>query len=1023
MILNERKPKDLYIKSLLERIVEVFRGHFMWIFGKAEKESGCFVSNYWITGRIMTHHTGSWQPENCITDTAFQLLKAGEYLEFYPDGDDRKSAMDAIRGVCQSWIGSLKERDKRGCSAWVHTEREDTNVFRLDDHVWIWKALKLIEDLKLWPERDGQRVMRHPERVQQEILLRFTTENETLGKRMLAVRRSSRETRFLFHARDTALFYGYDWNFLLQETSFREIWENTLDAQALHGYSQDAFWGNTLRYALAILMGTRNYSINQKSPADLVKWSMRSIFNSMSLNGFCPGELNEITKEPVLFDRAEDHDSYFHSSFEIPFILLTNAAQINSIYDKDRPKPPGAQASQLPKSQSVSLSIDIKDHLQGQKGIPKRQQGSLEDQVRDIEFMKKTTQFNRLFDSATIVEIDEEWLYNYPPFLSSKHDITSDDIRKTLFDLEEQKVDSDANKHVIMTAVKVRPEKGIHVFERDERRTLVEDIPQARIGRKQTRFRIYNWSYTNKNLLRQLKLRRTAEMAKKRLVWLFNANEETALVCYLTSVAIEKPAISLFFDRHWNHDDYFFDDTTALTNTWETELHLSFYYLRNCRGTSGGDNVRILREDIFPDKEQQIIVTSMGFRFIGDFFDRYWTCHFIESGMALRPNYNWKTSFPSLPHPYSSSERVWNQRKVLELYLFEHILSTLVKCTREILDEIKRALGIRQGTLSSTILSSEDYFFSSVQWRQFQNTLEAMEEKLESVQLEVSKWETREKDRGKEKPRWTRNDERKYGATIKKLVRSTNKQIRELHSVYTSVKSLKETLVRSQEQIRADLSLRGSEDIRFFTYVTVVFLPLGFASSIFSMNGNPGSDLVTSLVICATIALLITVFALVNAKTLGYFVSRFFHLIEDYSRAKMKNSILMLENKERDKRRHDEEHDEEAEDYTQDEHVQAKDGTDKNPNETRKGRSRTKALQAQDTSRFWFLIAYILLELPARRVAIAYDVLKGPRFTGVGFVHVVLGVLFLMPCVLSGVLQIVVINTMDLLRLLFGKFM
>ncbi|EMR68260.1 putative mg2+ transporter zinc transport protein [Eutypa lata UCREL1] len=146
-----------------------------------------------------------------------------------------------------------------------------------------------------------------------------------------------------------------------------------------------------------------------------------------------------------------------------------------------------------------------------------------------------------------------------------------------------------------------------------------------------------------------------------------------------------------------------------------------------------------------------------------------------------------------------------------------------------------------------------------------------MEEKLESVQLEVSKWETREKDRGKEKPRWTRNDERKYGATIKKLVRSTNKQIRELHSVYTSVKSLKETLVRSQEQIRADLSLRGSEDIRFFTYVTVVFLPLGFASSIFSMNGNPGSDLVTSLVICATIALLITVFALVNAKTLGYF--------------------------------------------------------------------------------------------------------------------------------------------------------
>lgn len=1022
MILKERKPKDSYINSLLARIVEVFRGHFLWVFRKAEKQSGCFVSNYWVTGRIMTDDTRSWKPENCITDTAFQLLKAGECLKFYPEGDDRKSAMDAMGGLCQSWIGSLEERDKRDCSAWTHTEREDTNVFRLDDHFWIWKALKLIEDLKLWPEREGQRVMRHPEVIQQEILLRFTTENETLRKRMLAVRRSPRETRFLFHARDTALFYGSDWNFLLQETSFREVWENTIDAQALYGYNQGASWGNTLRYALAILMGTRNYSINQQSPAELVKWSMRSIFNSMSLNGFCPGQLNEITKAPVLFDREEDRDSYFHSSFEIPFVLLTNAAQINRIYDKETPNSPGVQASQLPKGQSVPLSVDVRDHLQGQKGTLKRQQGSHEEQIRDIESMKKTTPFNRLFDSATIVEMDEEWLYNYPPFLSNIN-ITNDDIRKILFDLKKQKVDSDGNKRVIITAAKVRAEKGIQVFERYERRTLVEDTSKARGGRKLTGSGIGNWSRTNGELLGGLKLPRTTESAKKRLIWLFNANEETALVCYLTSVTIERPAISIFFDRHWNRDDYFFDDTTALTNTWETELHLSFYCLRNGRGTSGEDNVQILREDIFPGKEQQIIVTSMGFRFIGDFFDRYWTCHFIENGMALRPNYNWKTTLLSLPHPYLSNERVWNQRKVFELYLFEHILSTLVKCTREILDEIKRELGIRQGTLSSTILSSEDYFFSSVQWRQFQNTLEAMEEKLESVQLEVSKWETREKDRGKEKPRWTRNDERKYGATIKKLVRSTNKQIRELHSVYTSVKSLKETLVRSQEQIRADLSLRGSEDIRFFTYVTVVFLPLGFASSIFSMNGNPGSDLVTSLVICATIALLITVFALVNAKTLGYFVSRFFHLIEDYSRAKMKNSILMLENKERDKRRHDEEHDEEAEDYTQDEHVQAKDGTDKNPNETRKGRSRTKALQAQDTSRFWFLIAYILLELPARRVAIAYDVLKGPRFTGVGFVHVVLGVLFLMPCVLSGVLQIVVINTMDLLRLLFGKFM
>ncbi|RYO73671.1 hypothetical protein DL764_010449 [Monosporascus ibericus] len=202
---------------------------------------------------------------------------------------------------------------------------------------------------------------------------------------------------------------------------------------------------------------------------------------------------------------------------------------------------------------------------------------------------------------------------------------------------------------------------------------------------------------------------------------------------------------------------------------------------------------------------------------------------------------------------------------------------------------------------------TEDYFCSCAQRQRFQNTLAAIEEKLEGLRLEVSKWEIREKDRGKERPRWTPNDERKYGGIIKKLVRSRNKQATNLHSAHASVKSLKETLMGSREQICADLSLRGSEDIRFFTYAIVVFLPLGFAANIFSMGGNPGPDLVVSLVICAIIALVITVFALVNAKPLGRIIRRGFHLIDRYSRAKMKHKILMREREGRNEGIHDEE--------------------------------------------------------------------------------------------------------------------
>ncbi|RYP67707.1 hypothetical protein DL771_007114 [Monosporascus sp. 5C6A] len=120
------------------------------------------------------------------------------------------------------------------------------------------------------------------------------------------------------------------------------------------------------------------------------------------------------------------------------------------------------------------------------------------------------------------------------------------------------------------------------------------------------------------------------------------------------------------------------------------------------------------------------------------------------------------------------------------------------------------------------------------------------------------------------------------------MVRSTNKQITNLHSVHASVKSLKEVLMRSQEQIRADLSLR-------------------FAASIFSTSGNPGPDLAVSLVICAIVALVITVFALVNAKALGRIIRRGFHPIDIYSRAKMKHSILTQRREGRQKEVLDEE--------------------------------------------------------------------------------------------------------------------
>ncbi len=110
-----------------------------------------------------------------------------------------------------------------------------------------------------------------PAEVQRGMISRFTTDNDVSKMRMLAVTRCSLETRFLFHARDTALFYGFDWDFFLENTSFEEVWRNTLQAQPYHDDIQETSWDFPLRYALAIHMGVRKIMINRRLPHGMVR--------------------------------------------------------------------------------------------------------------------------------------------------------------------------------------------------------------------------------------------------------------------------------------------------------------------------------------------------------------------------------------------------------------------------------------------------------------------------------------------------------------------------------------------------------------------------------------------------------------------------------------------------------------------------------------------------------------------------------------------------------------------------------
>ena len=168
----------MYAENLVKRIDDVCRGHLAWVLDKAERPNGYFSANYWVTGTAMPSEGSSWKPENALTDTAFQLVKVSEFDSRYSGAAMKDSDLKHIRSkvpdIYQSWTRDLQNRDKRQYFAWPKRQTEVVNIFRLDDHIWIWKALKSVEDLsksvRAYFEEDPLNPQMTSALVQKEIL-------------------------------------------------------------------------------------------------------------------------------------------------------------------------------------------------------------------------------------------------------------------------------------------------------------------------------------------------------------------------------------------------------------------------------------------------------------------------------------------------------------------------------------------------------------------------------------------------------------------------------------------------------------------------------------------------------------------------------------------------------------------------------------------------------------------------------------------------------------------------------------
>lgn len=846
----------------------------------------------------------SWQPQNSPTDSAYQWIKIQECFDTFRDVLEpyKKLILKVLEPATIAWRKQLKSLDARAEYAWPHAREDGTNIFRLDDHIWIWKGLKAIEDIEKSTQssEDNFNSLKNQTRkwakeqktygstdVQQKVIRNFTTRNEVWRKRTLAVKRSTRENRFLFHSRDTVLLYAREWGFVpADDINAMEVWQNVMLVQSEHEESQEFTWKSALHYGLSILMALESFSIDKRPCSDIIKDSLAILTQSSSPNGLFPGILDKTTKKGDMSHRGADRDFYFHAGFEISYILFANA---HGIIDLWKPKTVPSQERNGIEQETPNKTVKYVAQINSQHTL----NGSLRSNIAylpqdagtqyqsswvDTSTMKKSMAVNLSIDTNKVVDVDDEWLYNVPGFLVSGQttelswEKVVEKLRVSLELCKPHKIPEWLNRMLekppIIITSKANP---------NQEAAAVFDIAKKSKTEKYEAQKDNPSMLTVDDLWAELVKPRTAELPKKRFikkrfVWLRSNEKNMALCCYLSSHDEEKTAISKFFNRNEKAEQFFYDETTMFLNTWETELHLSFYKLLrsgnstlSCKGAKPGIDFTFPRTG-----GCTITKVSTGFRFLGDFFDRSWTCHLI--GPIYEKDTEWDLWLKDPSNPCrTSKQKAWGQRKVLELHLFERFLTALVSDTRELFEALKKEVKLDgYGKQIFLINHMNDYYPDlSGDWEDLEQSLKHIIDELERVKGTIVRWRARESERGPERPRWTWNDETKYRRAISKLRVSTDHKVQEFTSLHLEIKAFREWLMRYQEQIREEISFRSAENIKFLTYVTVVFLPLGFASSIFSMSAVPEQDLVHRMVTVAIVALIIIILAIKSAPVIN----------------------------------------------------------------------------------------------------------------------------------------------------------
>jgi hypothetical protein len=898
----------LYLCQLQSRIIRILKGHMVWICATAEcSRLHSFYPHHWPNGRRIFNL--DWLPLSPLVDTPLQLLKVHCYDKLTELSKDEVTSeqkfqkewmQKRLRVKARGWIDEIHNLNDRGTYAFAdYMERPryrwlDANQnakYRLTDHVMIGLALKSVEQLKLQTE-DHVWAWYSPEEVRSKILKRFTTENPISKQRMLATSRWKDETRFLLHTKDAFLFSNEGLNYL-QDNARAAVssnrkdkrsdhggsvdlwrytdrrWAKLLDAQAYHDEFQFLEWDNPLWYALVLILACKGIRVNNETSERLAGSSRSVLLGTASYNGLFAGQLgHKNVSDPPKSEY--DRDDYWFRTFEIAHILWSLNLTDETSAAQGKASPPLSTDHPIPGPLATSKET-----------------------TRVGQLVEKHVPFANIGPSKTqtgIIVLSDDWLQDPPAFLAFPSE-----LEKTTDSIEDRHRSSFRSNHELAMAFGPIP-KSLP----SDVAGLVIDVPKWSLGTE-----ISTCQLASQEFSKRLK-QQTIWESKKRIVWLPYGDKSAAKRCLDVSSSVEKESLLSFMRRNWEHEKYFLDSATVELNEWETELHLSFFGISDKRGGS------------LHELENRSYLTSytMSLRFSGDFSDRYWTCYFLEPqtsktvgktlGQRLPPSRDCgirgdlglsATHADALDASGRLARRKekqiagrwqqipWQQRKVLELLIYSKMLEELRENTNSIFRAVKRLAlrshndkhpdeatnsfrtAIEEANRLQQLGEKEEYASIAKEWRRYIQILIVVEENLVDNIEKIDQWEQREQDRQSQQPRWTDRDQRNHFTTILRLKILTGRQAGEIKRLREDIRAFRDSLPSQLESIREDISFRGSQNINLFTYVTIVFLPLGFATGTLSMNGPPDHDLLMKLVYLSLAAFGLTLFALLNARS------------------------------------------------------------------------------------------------------------------------------------------------------------